>query len=110
MTKLKVTFINIIDTADLEAMAAVHGWKSEIENPKFNDKEKESEDNPRMIPSKVSKLDFGIMVLAKKTGAILTHEVTYPKADDLSPKALNELKETVYEELKQNFELKIETE
>ena len=108
MTKLKISFTNIIEVEHLEAMAQVHGYKATTANPDFNSNEPESEDNLKEIPSKITAVEFAIKKLAEKTGAIVTHEVTYPIMDDLSPKALQEKKQKVMDELKENFELKVE--
>lgn len=108
MTKLKISFTNVIEVQHLEAMAMVHGYKDMMRNPDFNEKEPESESNPKEIPSKISKVDFAIKKLADMTGAIVTHEVTYPIADELSPKALQAKKQQVMDVLKANFELKVE--
>lgn len=109
MTKLKISFTNIIEIEHLDAMAQVHGYKATMPNPDFNEKEPESESNPKEIPSKISKVDFAINKLAEMTGAIVTHEVTYPIMDDLSPSALQAKKQQVMDNLKANFELKVET-
>ena len=108
MAKLKISFSNIIDVEHLESMAKIHGYKPMVKNPDFNEKEKESESNPAEIPSKVSAVDFAISKLASMTGEIVTHEVTYPIMDDLSPKDLQAKKQEVMDELKANFELKVE--
>ena len=108
MTRLKISFTNIIEAEHLEAMAAVHGYDPMVPNPDFNEKEPESESNPRRVPSKVTAVNFAIAKLAEKTGAIVTHEVTYPIMDDLSPKALQAKKQQVMDDLKDSFELKVE--
>ena len=108
MTRLKISFTNIIEAEHLEAMAAVHGYDPMVPNPDFNEKEPESESNPKEIPSKISKVDFAIKKLAEMTGAIVTHEVTYPIMDELSPKALQAKKQQVMDDLNANFELKVE--
>ena len=107
MTKLKISFTNIIETEHLEAMAQVHGYKSMVPNPDFNEKQPESESNPKEITSKISKVDFAIKKLAEMTGAIVAHEVTFPIMDELSPKDLQAKKQQVMDELKSNFELKV---
>ena len=108
MTKLKISFTNIIEVEHLEAMATVHGYKPMVPNTDFNEKQPESESNPKEIPSKISKVDFAINKLAEMTGAIVTHEVTYPIMDELSPKALQAKKQQVMDDLKASFELKVE--
>ena len=109
MTKLKISFTNIIEVEHLEAMAQVHGYKAITENPDFNSKEPESEANPKEIKSKITAVEFAIKKLAEKTGAIVTHEVTYPIMDELSPKDLQAKKQQIMDELESNFQLKVET-
>ena len=94
MTKLKISFIKHYRVEHLEAMAQVHGYKAITENPDFNSKEPESEANPKEIKSKITAVEFAIKKLAEKTGAIVTHEVTYPIMDELSPKDLQSQKQT----------------
>lgn len=107
MARIQLTFTNIIEESALEEIAISNKWQAEIPNPNYDINKKQDAKNTLNIPNPVSKIQFAIGVLARKTGAIVTHEITHPKINDISSKEMNTLKETVYEELKQNFILNV---
>jgi len=106
-TKLKISFSNVIEIAHLKAIAKVYKWEEEVINPKFDKTKPASKDNPMKIPSSISDVDFAINKLAEMTGAIVTHEVTYPITGDVSPKELQQKKQEVMDDLRANFELAV---
>lgn len=109
MTKLKISFTNTIEADHLEGMGRIHGYKSMVPNPEFNPDEPQSDLNPMQVKSKITPVEFAINKLAEMTGDLVTHEVTFPIMDDISPKELQEKKQDVIKELQKNFILKVET-
>lgn len=87
-----ITFKTTISDADLEAIAKTHLYSETITTE--IDGETKTTTNPQTFQ------EFAINYLGSKCLLMCEHEITYPKTDDLSPKAFSELKETTLNELK----------